>query len=58
MTLLTFVVFFVVNVLLMFIGQPMSFQEMKENYKDYFENSIKYSIISLISLTIVYILLY
>lgn len=58
MTLLTFVLFLIVTAVLSFIGQTISLQSVKENYKEYFKNSIKYSIISLISLIIVYILLY
>lgn len=58
MTLLTFVLFLVVTAVLSFIGQTISLQSVKENYKEYFKNSIKYSIISLISLIIVYVLLY
>lgn len=58
MTLLTFVLFLVVTAVLSFIGQTISLQSVKENYKEYFKNSIKYSVISLISLIVVYVLLY
>lgn len=58
MTLLTFVLFLVVTAVLTFIGQTISLQSIKENYKEYFKNSVKYSIISLISLIVVYVLLY
>ena len=58
MTLLTFVLFLVVTAVLSFIGQTISLQSIKENYKEYFKNSVKYSAISLISLIIVYVLLY
>lgn len=58
MTLLTFVLFLVVTAVLLFIGQTISLQSVKENYKEYFKNSVKYSIISLISLIVVYVLLY
>ena len=58
MTLLTFVLFLVVTAILSFIGQNISLQNVKENYKEYFKNSVKYSIISLISLIVVYVLLY
>lgn len=58
MTLLTFVLFLVVTAVLTFIGQTISLQSVKENYKEYFKNSVKYSIISLISLIVVYVLLY
>lgn len=58
MTLLTFVLFLVVTAVLLFIGQTISLQSAKENYKEYFKNSVKYSIISLISLIVVYVLLY
>lgn len=58
MTLLTFVLFLVVTAVLSFIGQTISLQSVKENYKEYFKNSVKYSIISLISLIVVYVLLY
>ena len=58
MTLLTFVLFLVVTAVLTFIGQTISLQSIKENYKEYFKNSVKYSIISLISLIVVYVMLY
>ena len=58
MTLLTFVLFLVVTAVLTFIGQTISLQSVKENYKEYFKNSVKYSIISLISLIVVYVMLY
>lgn len=58
MTLLTFVLFLVVTAVLSFIGQTISLQNIKENYKEYIRNSVKYSVISLISLIIIYILLY
>ena len=58
MTLLTFVLFIVVTAILSFIGQTISMQSVKENYKEYFKNSAKYSVISLISLIVVYVLLY
>lgn len=58
MTLLTFVLFIVVTAILSFIGQTISLQSVKENYKEYFKNSVKYSVISLISLIVVYVLLY
>jgi Mn2+/Fe2+ NRAMP family transporter len=58
MTLLTFVLFLVVTAVLSFIGQTISLQSVKEKYKEYFKNSVKYSIISLISLIVVYVLLY
>ena len=58
MTLLTFVLFLVVTAVLTFIGQTISLQSIKENYKEYFKNSVKYSVISLISLIVVYVLLY
>jgi hypothetical protein len=58
MTLLTFVLFLVVTAVLTFVGQTISLQSIKENYKEYFKNSVKYSIISLISLIVVYVLLY
>lgn len=58
MTLLTFVLFLVVTAVLTFIGQTISLQSVKEKYKEYFKNSVKYSIISLISLIVVYVLLY
>lgn len=58
MTLLTFVLFLVVTAVLTFVGQTISLQSVKENYKEYFKNSVKYSIISLISLIVVYVLLY
>lgn len=58
MTLLTFVLFLVVTAVLTFIGQTISLQSLKENYKEYFKNSVKYSVISLISLIVVYVLLY
>lgn len=58
MTLLTFVLFLVVTAVLTFVGQTVSLQSIKENYKEYIKNSVKYSIISLISLIVVYVLLY
>lgn len=58
MTLLTFVLFLVVTAVLTFVGQTISLQSIKENYKEYFKNSVKYSVISLISLIVVYVLLY
>ena len=58
MTLLTFVLFLVVTAALTFIGQTISLQNIKENYKEYIKNSVKYSVISLISLIVVYVLLY
>lgn len=58
MTLLTFVLFLVVTAVLTFVGQTISLQNVKENYKEYLKNSVKYSIISLISLIVVYVLLY
>lgn len=58
MTLLTFVLFLVVTAVLTFIGQTISLQSIKENYKEYLKNSVKYSVISLISLIVVYVLLY
>lgn len=58
MTLLTFVLFLVVTAVLTFIGQTISLQSIKENFKEYIKNSVKYSIISLISLIVVYVLLY
>lgn len=58
MTLLTFVLFLVVTAVLTFIGQTISLQSVKENYKEYIKNSVKYSVISLISLIVVYVLLY
>lgn len=58
MTLLTFVLFLAVTAVLTFVGQTISLQSVKENYKEYFKNSVKYSIISLISLIVVYVLLY
>lgn len=58
MTLLTFVLFLVVTAVLTFIGQTISLQSIKENFKEYIKNSVKYSVISLISLIVVYVLLY
>ena len=58
MTLLTFVLFLLVNAVLLFIGQTISLQNIKENFKEYIKNSVKYSVISLISLIVVYVLLY
>ena len=58
MTLLTFVLFLVVTAVLLFIGQTISLQNIKENFKEYIKNSVKYSVISLISLIVVYVLLY
>ena len=58
MTLLTFVLFLAVTAVLTFIGQTISLQSVKENYKEYIKNSVKYSVISLISLIVVYVLLY
>lgn len=58
MTLLTFVLFLVVTAILTFIGQTISLQSVKENFKEYIKNSVKYSVISLISLIVVYVLLY
>lgn len=58
MTLLTFVLFLVVTAVLTFVGQTISLQSIKENYKEYIKNSVKYSVISLISLIVVYVLLY
>ena len=58
MTLLTFVLFLVVSAVLTFIGQTISLQNIKENFKEYIKNSVKYSVISLISLIVVYVLLY
>jgi Na+/H+ antiporter NhaC len=58
MTLLTFVLFLVVAAVLTFVGQTISLQSVKENYKEYLKNSVKYSIISLISLIVVYVMLY
>lgn len=58
MTLLTFVLFLVVTAILTFVGQTISLQSVKENYKEYFKNSVKYSVISLISLIVVYVMLY
>lgn len=58
MTLLTFVLFLVVTAVLSFIGQTISLQSLKENFKEYIKNSVKYSVISLISLIVVYVLLY
>ena len=58
MTLLTFVLFLVVTAVLTFVGQTISLQSIKENYKEYLKNSVKYSIISLISLIVVYVMLY
>ena len=58
MTLLTFVLFLVVTALLTFVGQTISLQNIKENFKEYIKNSVKYSVISLISLIVVYVLLY
>lgn len=58
MTLLTFVLFLVVTAVLTFVGQTISLQSVKENYKEYLKNSVKYSAISLISLIVVYVMLY
>ena len=58
MTLLTFVLFLVVTAILSFVGQTISLQNIKENFKEYIKNSVKYSVISLISLIVVYVLLY
>ena len=58
MTLLTFVLFLVVTAVLSFIGQTIYLQNIKENFKEYIKNSVKYSVISLISLIVVYVLLY
>lgn len=58
MTLLTFVLFLVVTAVLTFVGQTISLQSVKEDYKEYLKNSVKYSVISLISLIVVYVLLY
>ena len=58
MPLLTFVLFLVVAAVLTFVGQTISLQSVKENYKEYLKNSVKYSIISLISLIVVYVMLY
>ena len=58
MTLLTFVLFLVVTAVLTFVGQTISLQSVKENYKEYFKNSVKYSVISLISLIVVYVMLH
>lgn len=58
MTLLTFVLFLVVTAVLTFMGQTISLQSVKENFKEYLKNSVKYSVISLISLIVVYVLLY
>lgn len=58
MTLLTFVLFLVVTAVLTFVGQTISLQSVKENYKEYLKNSVKYSVISLISLIVVYVMLY
>lgn len=58
MTLLTFVLFLIVTAVLTFIGQTISLQNIKENFKEYIKNSAKYSVISLISLIVVYVLLY
>ena len=58
MTLLTFVLFLVVTAVLTFIWQTISLQNIKENFKEYIKNSVKYSVISLISLIVVYVLLY
>ena len=58
MTLLTFVLFLVVTAILTFIGQTISLHNIKENFKEYIKNSVKYSVISLISLIVVYVLLY
>ena len=58
MTLLTFVLFLVVTAVLTFIGQTISLQSVKENFKEYLKNSVKYSVISLISLIVVYVMLY
>ena len=58
MTLLTFVLFLVVAAVLTFVGQTISLQSVKENYKEYLKNSVKYSVISLISLIVVYVMLY
>ena len=58
MTLLTFVLFIVVTAILSFVGQTISLQNIKENFKEYIKNSVKYSVISLISLIVVYVLLY
>ena len=58
MTLLTFVLFLVVTAVLTFVGQTISLQSIKENYKEYLKNSVKYSVISLISLIVVYVMLY
>lgn len=58
MTLLTFVLFLVVTAVLTFVGQTISLQSVKENYKEYFKNSVKYSVISLTSLIVVYVMLY
>ena len=58
MTLLTFVLFLVVAAVLTFVGQTISLQSVKENYKEYLKNSIKYSVVSLISLIVVYLMLY
>lgn len=58
MTLLTFVLFLVVAAVLTFVGQTISLQSVKENYKEYLKNSVKYSVVSLISLIVVYVMLY
>lgn len=58
MTLLTFVLFLVVTAVLTFVGQTISLQSIKENFKECIKNSVKYSVISLISLIVVYVLLY
>ena len=58
MNLLTFVLFLVVTAVLTFLGQTISLQSIKENFKEYIKNSVKYSVISLISLIVVYVLLY
>lgn len=58
MTLLTFVVFVIVMAVLSFAIQSIDPKDIKENYKSYLGNTILYTVLSLISLCIVYAVLY
>jgi len=58
MTLLTFALFLVLSIVLSFLGQSISLKDVQEKYKEYLKNAIVYSVTSLISLVLVYLLLY
>lgn len=58
MTLLTFIVFAIIMAVLSFAIQSINLKDIKENYKTYLGNTILYTLLSFVSLCIVYGLLY